>query len=219
MESLIAPLLPLYRREHSAGRAVALDPLDDSAQELFLRTLVAAGHPARAAVHLSSCEAMFAREGLTCSPALRSAARPAAAAPGGLRDSVVAKSLLRAGRAALDAGSADAGVETLRRAAEEAEHVRDPLVLADVLAALGSALVHAVRGFDGEGAVVLNRALAAARSAGGGRLLPRSCESSRSWMCKPGGMYPRPGRCARPGRRLSPSAIRRSPPGYWRFAA
>jgi DNA-binding SARP family transcriptional activator len=149
-----------------AGRAVALDPLDDGAQELFLRTLVAAGHPARAAVHLSSCEAMFAREGLTCSLALQSAARPAAASPGGLRASVVARSLLRAGKAALDAGSADAGVETLRRAAEEAEHARDPLVLADVLAALGSALVHAVRGFDGEGAVVLNRALAAARSAG-----------------------------------------------------
>ena len=32
-----------------AGRAVALDPLDEGAQELFLRTLVAAGHPARAA--------------------------------------------------------------------------------------------------------------------------------------------------------------------------
>ena len=153
-----------------AGRAVALDPLDEGAQELFLRALVAAGHPARAAVHLSSCQAVFEREGLLCSPALRSAALPAAAAPAGLRAGVVARSLLRAGKAALDAGSADAGVETLRRAAEEAGHARDPLVLADVLAALGSALVHAVRGLDGEGAVVLNRALVAARSAGSQRL-------------------------------------------------
>ena len=149
---------------------MALDPLDESAQELFLRTLVAAGHPARAAVHLSSCEALFVREGLVCSSALRSAALPAAAAPLGLRAGVVARSLLRAGKAALDAGSADAGVETLRRAAEEAGRARDPLVLAEVLAALGSALVHAVRGFDGEGAVVLHRALAAARSAGDQRL-------------------------------------------------
>jgi DNA-binding SARP family transcriptional activator len=154
-----------------AGRAVALDPLDEGAQELFLRTLVAAGHPARAAVHLSSCETLFAREGLVCSPALRSAALPAtAASPVGLRAGVVATSLLRAGKAALDAGSADAGIETLRHAAEEAGRARDPLVLADVLAALGAALVHAVRGFDGEGAVVLNRALAAARSAGSQRL-------------------------------------------------
>jgi DNA-binding SARP family transcriptional activator len=151
-----------------AGRAVALDPLDEGAQELFLRTLVAAGHPARAVVHLSACEALFAREGQACSPALRSAAlAPVAASPVGLRAGVVAKSLLRAGKAALDAGSADAGVETLRRAAEEAGRARDPLVLAEVLTALGSALVHAVRGFDGEGTVVLNRALAAARSAGG----------------------------------------------------
>lgn len=36
--------------------------------------------------------------------------------------------------------------------------------MAEVLLALGSALVHAVRGFDGEGAVVLHRALAAART-------------------------------------------------------
>jgi len=156
----------------SAGRAAALDPLDEGAQELFLRTLVSAGHPARAAVHLLACEALFARESLVCSPALRSAALrsaalvTAAASPVGLRAGVVAKSLLRAGKAALDAGSADAGVETLRRAAGEAERAGDPLVLADVLTALGSALVHAVRGFDGEGAVVLNRALATARSAG-----------------------------------------------------
>jgi DNA-binding SARP family transcriptional activator len=150
-----------------AGRAAALDPLDEAAQELFLRALVAAGHPARAAVRLTACEALFAREGLSCSPALRSAAlAPVAASPVGLRAGVVARSLLRAGKAALDAGSADAGVETLRRAAEEAGRAGHPLVLAEVLAALGSALVHAVRGFDGEGTVVLNRALAAARSAG-----------------------------------------------------
>ena len=148
-----------------AGRAAALDPLDEVAQELFLRTLVAAGHPARAAVHLSACEALFAREGLICSPALRAAAL-ATASPAGLRSGVMARSLLRAGKAALDAGSADAGVETLRHAAEEAERTGDPLVLADVLGTLGSALVHAVRGFDGEGAVVLHRALAAVRSAG-----------------------------------------------------
>ena len=155
-----------------AGRAAALDPFDEGTQELFVRTLVAAGHPARAAVYLSSCETLFAREGLACSPALRAAALPPAApAPVGLRAGVVAKSLLLAGKAALDAGSADAGVETLRRAAEEAGRARDPLVLADVLAALGSALVHAIRGFDGEGAVVLNRALTAARSAGSQRLV------------------------------------------------
>src|SRR5580698_6194159 len=56
-----------------AGRAARLEPFDEDAQELFLRTLVAAGHPARAAVYLASCEAAFAREGIAVSPALRAA--------------------------------------------------------------------------------------------------------------------------------------------------
>jgi hypothetical protein len=138
-----------------AGRAAAQDPF------------VAAGHPARAAVHLASCEAAFGREGMLPSPALRAAALPPSARPTTpLRASVVAASLLRAGTAALDAGSADAGVETLRRAADEAERAGDPRLHADVLRALGSALVHSVRGFDGEGAVVLHRAITAAKTAG-----------------------------------------------------
>jgi DNA-binding SARP family transcriptional activator len=154
-----------------AGQAAAREPLDEAAQELFLRALVAAGHPARAAVHLAACEALFAREGLTPSAALRAAALSSGSPPrAGLRASVVARSLLRSGTAALDAGSADAGVETLRRAAEEADRAGDPGLVADVLRTLGSALVHAVRGFDGEGAVVLHRALAVARSAGTERL-------------------------------------------------
>lgn len=149
-----------------AGRAAALAPLDESAQDLFLRMLVAAGHPARAAVHLASCEASFAREGLVPTAALRAAARGPATAPrAGLRASVVALALLRAGTAALDAGSADAGVQTLREAAGEAARAGDPLLHADVLRTLGSALVHAVRGYDGEGTVVLHSALAAARTA------------------------------------------------------
>ncbi len=154
-----------------AGRAAALDPLDESAQELFLRALVAAGHPARAAVHLAACEAALAREGVVPSPALRAAALASPGAPAaGLRAGSVARSLLRAGTAALDAGSADAGIETLRRAADEAERAKDPLLHADVLRTLGAALVHSVRGFDGEGAVVLHRALTAARAADSQRL-------------------------------------------------
>jgi DNA-binding SARP family transcriptional activator len=148
-----------------AGRAAAQDVLDEGAQELFLRALVAAGHPARAAVHLAACEAAFAREGIVPSQSLRAAALiPPAMPPSRLRAGVVTRSLLRAGKAALDAGAADAGVETLRRAAEEAERADDPLLHADVLRTLGSALVHSVRGFDGEGAVVLHRAITVART-------------------------------------------------------
>src|SRR5580692_3320520 len=76
-----------------AGRAAARDPLDEGAQEMFLRALVAAGHPARAAVHLAACESTFAREGLLPSAALRAAALAPAEPPrAGLRASVVARS-------------------------------------------------------------------------------------------------------------------------------
>jgi DNA-binding SARP family transcriptional activator len=150
-----------------AGRAVTLDPLDEGAQELLLRALVAAGHPARASVQLALCEAAFAREGLVPSPALRAAVRPAAPGPrAGVRAGVMAEALLRSGRAALDAGSADAGIETLRRAAEEAGQSGDARLQADVLRSLGGALVHAVRGLDGEGALVLHQALALAPAGG-----------------------------------------------------
>jgi DNA-binding SARP family transcriptional activator len=150
----------------AAGRAAGLDPLDEDAQELLLRVLVAAGRGGLASAHLASCEALFAREGLVPSPALRSAARDPGLAPRPrMRAVVVAASLLQAGSAALDAGAVDAGVETLRRAAAEAGRAADPAVQAEVLRALGSALVHAVRGSDGEGAVVLHRGLLAARTA------------------------------------------------------
>jgi len=151
----------------AAQRAAGLDPLDEDAQELFVRTLVAGGHAAAAAAHLAACGSTFAREGLVVSAALRAAARDPEQAPGlRLRAAVVAEALQRAGTAALDAGATDAGVETLRRAAVEAARAADPVLESGVLRALGGALVHTVRGSDGEGAVVLHRALLAARAAG-----------------------------------------------------
>jgi hypothetical protein len=127
---------------------------------------MAAGRGGLASAHLASCEALFAREGLVPSQSLRSAAHDAGSAPRPrLRAGVIAASLLQAGKAALDAGAVDAGVETLRRAAVDAERAADPGLQAEVLCELGQALVHAVRGADGEGAVVLHRALLAARAA------------------------------------------------------
>lgn len=150
-----------------AGRAAALEPLDEDAQELFLRSLVADGRSGLAALHLACCEATFAREGLRISPALRAAVRIGGDRPRGrLQAGVVASSLLRSGSDAIDAGSVDAGIETLRRAAEEATISSDQRLHIDVLMALGAALVHATRGFDGEGAIILHQAMALARNLG-----------------------------------------------------
>jgi DNA-binding SARP family transcriptional activator len=149
-----------------AERAVALDAWDDDAQELLLRALVAHGDDAAARARLAALAA--AADGRPLSPALRNAVCSRAdRVRTDVRSGVTARALLAAGRAALDAGAADAGVETLRRALDDAEHGSDTALLAQVLAALGAALVHAVRGADGEGAVVLHRALTAARQVDG----------------------------------------------------
>jgi DNA-binding SARP family transcriptional activator len=149
----------------AAQRAARLQPLDDPVQELFVRALVAAGRIDAAMAQVAACEALFAREGMRVSPALRAAAQDRRTQPRGVRAGSIATALLQAGTAALDAGAADAGIETLRRAAEEADRAGDTALLARALLALGSALVHAVRGFDGEGAVVLHQGLRAARLA------------------------------------------------------
>jgi tetratricopeptide (TPR) repeat protein len=72
---------------------------------------------------------------------------------------------LDAGLAAVAAGAAEPGVACLRMACSEARACGDDRVLARALAALGSALVHAVRGRDDEAAAVLHEALVVAERA------------------------------------------------------
>jgi tetratricopeptide (TPR) repeat protein len=76
------------------------------------------------------------------------------------------RSQLDAGRAAIAAGAVDAGLDCLRRAVAEAASFGDVALGAKALAALGGALVHAVRGRDEEGAVVLHEAVTRAVRAG-----------------------------------------------------
>jgi hypothetical protein len=66
---------------------------------------------------------------------------------------------LNAGLAALDAGAADAAIAGLRQAVAAAREAGATDLHATSLLALGSALVHAVRGRDGEGAGVLHGAI------------------------------------------------------------
>lgn len=142
------------------GLAVQRSPFDERAQVLFVRALTAAGSHDLALDHVLQVERRFRAElGHDPSPALRSAARRtvADAAPG-VSASTVAASLLDAGQAALAAGAVDAGIDCLRRAAAIAEQLADDAQTARCHLALGSALVHAVRGFDDEGSILLDSA-------------------------------------------------------------
>jgi DNA-binding SARP family transcriptional activator len=151
-----------------AARLVAIDPLEQRSQELLIRCLARSGDSAGAERQLAACEELLERElGVQPGPELRLAAgegdHPAAGAVG---DRTVALGQLEAGRAALDAGAVEPGIECLRLACAEAAACGEAALGARSLAALGAALVHAVRGRDQEGAAVLHQALTLADQAG-----------------------------------------------------
>lgn len=151
-----------------AAQAVARNRLEEGNHELLVRCLTAAGDGAGARRQVELCEALLRDElGADASPALRAAARvpdPGAAVP--VSGRAAAASQLEAGRAAVAAGAVEAGIDCLHRAVAEASRCGDPGLHARALTALGGALVHAVRGRDGEGSIVLHEALRVARSVG-----------------------------------------------------
>jgi DNA-binding SARP family transcriptional activator len=168
-----ATITAISRGDHEravelAELAARRSPYEEGAQVLLARALVVAGHPAAALDHVTAVESLF-RDELGCdpTPALRSAARSnVAAAPPGVSAGALASSLLRSGQAAMSAGAVEAGLDCLRRAGAEAECAGDPRLHGQCLLELGSALVHAVRGFDDEGSVLLEQAVHLAQTAG-----------------------------------------------------
>lgn len=151
-----------------ASRLVAANPLDEDAQELLIRGYVASGDHAAAETQRAACVAVFRRElGSDPGVAVLEAAWPQpATAPDRPTGRAVTMARLEAGLGALDAGAVDAAIDLLRQAAAEAHEVADSQLQVQTLVALGSALVHSVRGRDGEGAGVLHEAIAAANQAG-----------------------------------------------------
>ena len=151
-----------------AAQLVSQDPLDQAGQELLIRCLARAGRRRAAERQLAECEALFLRElGVAPGPELRSAAGETdRTGRGAVGDREVALGQLHAGHAALDAGTVEPGVQILRQACAEAAASGDASLEARALAALGSALVHAVRGRDEEGAVRLHEALRLAEGCG-----------------------------------------------------
>ncbi|MET0999191.1 MAG: BTAD domain-containing putative transcriptional regulator [Marmoricola sp.] len=151
-----------------AGAMVRRAPLEEGPHVLLVQALAASGDAQAALQQAEASEAMFVHElGVSASPAIRAAARPAVAAPvPGVSVRASATSLLEAGLAALSAGAADAGIECLRNASGAAESSGDRELLSRCLMELGTALVHSIRGYDDEGAVILGRAVDTATEAG-----------------------------------------------------
>jgi DNA-binding SARP family transcriptional activator len=152
-----------------AARAVAQNQLEEGNHELLVRGLAMAGDRAAALAQIAACEDIMRRElGVEVSPALRDAATASPGSPRApaLRGRAAAANQLEAGRAAIIAGAVDAGLQSLRLAVAESLRAKDIPLHGQALAALGAALVHAVRGRDEEGAVVLHEALQLAERTG-----------------------------------------------------
>ncbi len=152
----------------AAARAVDLEPLLEVHHELLVRCMAASGDRAGALAQVERCEALWREElGMAPSPAVRRAAYASDAPirpPAGGRAAALGQ--LEAGLAAADAGAVETAVERLRRACTEAAACGDGELRAKALVALGTTLVHAIRGRDEEGAAVLHQAIAVADRAG-----------------------------------------------------
>jgi len=143
-------------------------PLDESAHILLVRSLTLAGRYKAALDHIEATESTFLAElGEKPSAALRSAARRTISSPpGGVSPEAVVNSLMESGLAALSAGAADAGIDCLRRAVADAERLKDRQLSAKAMLELGIALVHSVRGYDDEGAILLRQSIELAQQCG-----------------------------------------------------
>ncbi len=151
-----------------AAAMVRRAEFEEGPHVLLVKALAASGDAEAASRQAALSEAVFVNEfGVDATPAIRAAARPTLAAPiPGVSARASATSLFDAGLAAVSAGAADAGIECLRSASEAAEKSGDRELLSRCLMELGTALVHAIRGYDDEGAVVLRMAVEAATAAG-----------------------------------------------------
>ena len=152
-----------------ATRLVAADPLNEDAHVLLVRAFAATGDAVAVERQLSASVDLFRRElGVEPGPELIEAAaietgRPPANIGAG-RASLEA--LVESGEAAVNAGAIEAGLESLRNAVAGARASNELEVETVALLALGSALIHATKGRDEEGAAALHRSITRAAETG-----------------------------------------------------
>ena len=152
-----------------ASRLVTGDSLDEDAQELLIRAYATSGDRAAAERQRDACVALFRRElGTDPSEAVLRAAElePRRSVSERPPARTTVETRLEAGFAAMDAGAVDAAIATMRDAVAEASEAGQSDLQGRALLALGSALVHGVRGRDAEGAGVLHEAIAFAERTG-----------------------------------------------------
>lgn len=172
-----------------ARRLASLEPWDENGHELLVRALARSGDVPGARAHVEVVTRSFLDElGEAPSRSLSAAAEPLMERPA-QASRARTEAQLEAGTTAVNAGAADAGIGSLKRAVAGARAVADPELLVAALIRLGSAQVHAVRGADEAGVAALREAVSVAERVGRAGLATAACREL-AWVeflrCHPG---------------------------------
>ena len=135
-----------------AVRAAVMAPLDENHQALLIRLYRLTGDDAGAEQQFAACTELFERElGVAPGPAIAAALRQTAKHDQAVADEPSIKAIIEAGSAAVAAGAAEAGVESLRAAVRMADNSRATNLRVKSRLVLAEALIHSLGGLDEEG--------------------------------------------------------------------
>jgi len=176
-----------------ATRLVAADPLNEDGHVLLVRAFAATGDDVAVERQVAASVDLFRRElGVEPGPELIEAGAIEATRPstdvGAGRASLQA--LVESGEAAVSAGAIEAGLESLRHAVAGARGSGDAEIETAALFSLGSALIHATKGRDEEGAAALHRSITGAEATGQ-RAIAASAHRELGYVELLRGDYPR----------------------------
>lgn len=138
---------------------VTMSPYVEAHHALLIRGHCLAGDTEAAHKQFLASTKLFVDDlGVNPGPAIQSAMLAKPLPAGGGATPAAVNAVIEAGSAAMSAGAADAGVMSLRSAVSLADSLGTSELRTTSRIALADALVHAVRGEDDEGAVVLHEA-------------------------------------------------------------
>jgi DNA-binding SARP family transcriptional activator len=135
-----------------AARAAAMSPLDENHQALLIRLYRLAGDDVAAQRQYDLCVRTFEDElGVRPGTAVEAAIRESRQTSHDEPDDATIEAIVEAGLAAVSAGAAEAGLQSLRSASHLADHSPSVELRVRVRLVLAEALIHSVRGLDEEG--------------------------------------------------------------------
>lgn len=136
---------------------IGLNPYDENHQALLIRCYRMAGDEHAARRQYESCMDLYSRElGVEPGPAVRNAMLSPLFGSHNIDQLAAVNAIIEAGAAAMAAGAADSGVDSLRAAVDLADRSAVPRLRVESRLALAEAVIHSLRGEDEEGMTVLH---------------------------------------------------------------